>query len=351
MEDPRNIRQGLEGPGQTGGDKAPDRRLKMSGWLQTALDRVRDFAYTVPPPIEAPGAPPKIGLALGGGFARGIAHLGVLHALQQNNIPIHCIAGTSAGALAAVAYASGLPFDEVVRKATALKFGNFAQWRFSKMGLASNQRLALYPQLTLGVSDFKELKIPLVIVAADLYTGEPVYMSEGPIGPALRASCAYPGLFRPVEYQGHLLVDGFVAATVPVDAARFMGADIVIAVFLDGESAHRPSNVTDVIGRSFAIVQRRADSGWRAKADVVIEPNVRDFTWDDFAKTPELVAAGEQATLEALPRIMAAMRPVSPAAAGSVPAAGPVSIASVGKDGRGRGAGRVAGPVVVPKRQ
>src|ERR1700720_1901727 len=142
MEDSKNIRQGLEGPGQTGGDKAPDRRLKMSGWLQTALDRVRDFAYTVPPPIEAPGAPPKIGLALGGGFARGIAHLGVLHALQQNNIPIHCIAGTSAGALAAVAYASGLPFDEVVRKATALKFGNFAQWKFSKMGLASNQRLA-----------------------------------------------------------------------------------------------------------------------------------------------------------------------------------------------------------------
>ena len=169
----------------------------MSGWLQTALDRVRDFAYAVPPPIEAPGAPPKIGLALGGGFARGIAHLGVLHALQQNNIPIHCIAGTSAGALAAVAYASGLPFDEVVRKATALKFGNFAQWRFSKMGLASNQRLALYPQLTLGVSDFKELKIPLVIVAADLYTGEPVYMSEGPIGPALRASCAYPGIVPP----------------------------------------------------------------------------------------------------------------------------------------------------------
>ncbi len=104
----------------------------------------------------------------------------MLHALQQNNIPIHCIAGTSAGALAAVAYASGLPFDEVVRKATALQFGNFAQWKFSKMGLASNQRLALYPQLTLGVSDFKELKIPMVIVAADLYTGEAVYLSEGP---------------------------------------------------------------------------------------------------------------------------------------------------------------------------
>jgi NTE family protein len=299
---------------------------KMSGWLQSTLDRVRDFAYSGPPAAmaESIAPPPKVGLALGGGFARGIAHLGVLHAIQQNNIPIHCIAGTSAGALAAVAYASGLPFDEVVRKATALRFGNFAQWKFSKMGLASNQRLALYPQLTLGVSDFKDLKIPMVIVATDLNTGEPVYLKEGPIGPALRATCAYPGLFRPVEYQGKLLVDGFIAATVPVDAARMMGADIVIAVFLDSESAQKPSNITDVIGRSFAIVQRHADAGWRAKADVVIEPNVREFAWDDFLRTPDLVAAGEQAAIEALPRIMAALRP-SPAApqtigSGTIPA-------------------------------
>jgi NTE family protein len=302
------------------------RVAKMSGWLQSALDRVRDFAYagTPAPTAESAAAPRKVGLALGGGFARGISHLGVLHALQQNNIPIHCIAGTSAGALAAVAYASGLPFTEVVRKATELRFGNFAQWKFSKMGLASNQRLSLYPQLTLGVTDFKDLKIPMVIVATDLYTGEAVYLKEGPIGPALRASCAYPGLFRPVEYEGQLLVDGFIAATVPVDAARMMGADIVIAVFLDAESAQKPTNITDVIGRSFAIVQRHADFGWRSKADVVIEPNVREFAWDDFAKTPELVAAGEQATIEALPRIIAAMRPVpaAPPALGPGPSAG-----------------------------
>src|SRR5665213_176585 len=243
-------------------DKEPGARVeKMSAWLQTALDRVRDFAHT-PPGVREADQAPKLGLALGGGFARGIAHLGVLHAIQQNNIPIHCIAGTSAGALAAVAYASGLPFHEVVRKAAELRFGNFAQWRFSKMGLASNQRLALYPQLTLGVSDFKDLTIPMVIVATDLYTGEPVYLKEGPIGPALRASCAYPGLFRPVEYEGKLLVDGFIAATVPVDAARMMGADVIVAVFMDGESDQKPTNITDVIGRSFAIVQRHADFGW-----------------------------------------------------------------------------------------
>ena len=91
-------------------------------------------------------ARPKVGLALGGGFARGIAHLGVLHALEQNGIPIDCIAGTSAGALAAIAFASGLPFEEVAKRAAALRFGIFGQWRFSWMGLASNQRLEFYPK-------------------------------------------------------------------------------------------------------------------------------------------------------------------------------------------------------------
>src|ERR1700688_3125755 len=180
MEDTKNIRQGLEGPGQTGGDKAPDRRLKMSGWLQTALDRVRDFAYTVPPPIEAPGAPPKVGLALGGGFARGIAHLGVLHALKENNIPIDYISGTSAGALAGIACSCGLEFDEVVRRAAAIRFGNFGQWRFSWMGLASNERLEMYPERFLGVKTFEELTYPLAIVATDLMSGQAVYYTRGP---------------------------------------------------------------------------------------------------------------------------------------------------------------------------
>ena len=281
------------------------------GWLETAVHRIRDFAYAEPRLEPVSPRRPKVGLALGGGFARGIAHLGVLHALEQHKIPIDCIAGTSAGALAGIAFASGHPFDEVVRKAALIRFGNFGQWRFSSMGLASNQRLEAYPEKFLGVRTFEDLKMPLAIVATDLLSGDAVSFTEGLLGPPLRASCAYPGLFQPVEYDGRMLVDGFIAAAVPVDTVRMMGAEVVIAVFLEAESIERPKNVVDVIGRSFSIVRLQADVGWRLKADILITPRVREFAWDDFARTAELVAAGEEAVFAALPQIHAALRPIA----------------------------------------
>ena len=273
------------------------------GWVQAALGRVREFAYAERPADARPAVRPKLGLALGGGFARGIAHAGVLHTLEQQGIPIDYIAGTSAGALAGIAYASGLPFEEVVKRAAALRFGVFGQWKFSWLGLASNQRLESYPKRYLNISTFEELRIPVTIAATDLITGEPVYFDHGPLGPPLRASCAYPGLFQPVQYEGRTLVDGFVGATVPVEAVARMGAEVIIAVFLDAEAMVKPTNFTDVIGRSFTIIQRHADLAWRGKADVVIEPRVREFAWDDFAKTPQLIAAGAEATQAAMPRI------------------------------------------------
>lgn len=280
---------------------------KPQNWLGRAMQGLRKFAYAgTPQRLPAPpvlGPMPKIGLALGGGFARGIAHLGVLHSLEEQNIPISCIAGTSAGALAGMAYASGLPFAEIVREASAIRFGNFGQWRFSRMGLASNQRLESYPAVHLGVKNFEDLKIPMAVAATDLISGEAVYFTKGPLGPALRASCAYPGLFRPVEYQDKLLVDGFLAAGMPIEGARMLGAEVVIAVFLEAESLEKPQHVVDVIGRSFSIVRLQADVGWRPKAEVVIVPHVREFAWDDFARTSEMVAAGEAAAKEALPRI------------------------------------------------
>jgi NTE family protein len=284
-----------------------DKRDTVMGWVQAALERVREFAYAERPAGARPLVRPKLGVALGGGFARGIAHIGVLHTLEQHGIPIDYIAGTSAGALAGIAYASGLSFEEVVNRAAALRFGAFGQWRFSWLGLASNQRLEFYPKRYLNISTFEELRIPVTIAATDLITGEPVYFERGPLGPPLRASCAYPGLFQPVHYEGRTLVDGFVGATVPVEAVARMGADVIIAVFLDSEAIVKPTNFTDVIGRSFTIIQRHADLEWRAKSDVVIEPSVREFAWDDFAKTPQLVAAGEEATLAAMPQLRAAM--------------------------------------------
>ena len=190
-------------------------------WLRSAVERVREFAYAERVPVRGPAREPKVGLALGGGFARGIAHLGVLHALEQNGIPIDCIVGTSAGALAGVAFASGLPFDEVVQASGSHQIRQFRAVAIFLDGPGGQRAAgALSRSASSGSKTFEELTYPLAIVATDLMTGEAVYYSTGPIGPPLRASCAYPALFQPVEYEGRLLVDGFVAAAVPVEGAR-----------------------------------------------------------------------------------------------------------------------------------
>lgn len=278
---------------------------KVLHWLQNAVGRVREFAYAEPTVV--PAARPRIGIALGGGFARGIAHLGVLQVLQDEQIPVDCLTGTSAGAMLGIAYASGHTIAEIVRQARATRFKDFGNWKLSWMGLASNQRLEHYPRKFLGVSTFEDLKIPMAIAATDLTSGEAVYFSHGQLGPALRASCAYPGMFVPVEIDGRMLVDGFLAAPVPVEAARSMGADLVIAVFLENANNRKPNSIVDVIGLSFGILQRHADLEWRRAADVIIEPNVKDFLWDDFEKTEELIAAGEAAARAALPKIRLAL--------------------------------------------
>src|SRR5216683_5075585 len=196
---------------------------KVLTWLQGAVGRVREFAHAEP--TSPPHDRPRIGVALGGGFARGIAHLGVLRVLQEENIPVDFLTGTSSGALLAISYASGHTIPEIERQARATRFKDFGNWRLSWMGLASNQKLEHYPRKFLGVSTFEELRIPLAIAATDLSTGEPIYFTSGPLGPALRASCAYPGMFVPVEFEGRTLVDGFLAAPVPVNALRNMGAE------------------------------------------------------------------------------------------------------------------------------
>ncbi len=282
-----------------------EQKKKVIHWLKGAVGRVREFAYAEPP---APSRErPRIGVALGGGFARGIAHLGVLRVLQEENIPVDYLTGTSAGAMLAIAYASGHTIPEIVRQARATRFKDFGNWKLSWLGLASNQKLEHYPRKFLGVSTFEDLKIPLAIAATDLATGEAIYFSHGQLGPALRASCAYPGMFVPVEFEGRMLVDGFLAAPVPVEAARVMGADVVIAIFLESASNRKPASIVDVIGLSFAILQRHADLEWRRVADVIIEPVVKDFLWDDFDRTDELIAAGETAARIAIPKIRAAI--------------------------------------------
>lgn len=274
-------------------------------WLRTALQQLKGWARAERRE-EAPPSRPRVGLALGGGFARGIAHIGVLRVLEQNQIPVDCIAGTSVGALIAAAYATGIPLDRMEHRAATTQFRDFGKWRLSRMGFASNERLERYLYQISTFTRFDQTRIPLAIAATDLGTGEAVFFTEGEIGPALRASCAYPGLFLPVEHQGRVLVDGFLSAPVPVDAVKRLGADIVIAVYLDSAPPdEQPKNMLEVVGRSFSILARNAQRDWRRKADVVLEPDVGHFLWDDFSQAKQLIAAGEKAARQALPRLRA----------------------------------------------
>ena len=281
---------------------------KSSGplaWLKTAKEKIRAFAYGNE---SQPKERPRVGLALAGGFARGIAHIGVIRVLREAGIPIDCVAGTSVGSLIGAAYCGDASLEEMEKIASMTTFADFGRWTPSWLGLATNQRMEKFLTRFTPVKSFEELQTPLAIAATDIIAGVSVYYSTGPLAPPLRASCAYPGLFVPIQYENRMLVDGFLTALVPVEGALLLGADIVIAVYLESGNVEQPRTFTDVLSRSFNIIQRHSDLAWRAQADIIIEPDVKSFVWDDFSKTPEMVAAGEIAALHALPEIRAVLR-------------------------------------------
>ncbi|MGH9866532.1 MAG: patatin-like phospholipase family protein, partial [Candidatus Acidiferrales bacterium] len=286
------------------GMKPEDKIPSALGWLKSAKEKLHAFASGEPP---APTERPRVGLALAGGFARGIAHIGVLRVLREAGIPIDAIAGTSVGALIGAGYCGGASLEEMERVGLATSFTDFGRWTPSWLGLATNMRMEKYLARLTPARTFEELSIPFAIATTDINEGVSVYYTHGPIAPALRASCAYPGLFVPIQYEGRTLVDGFLTAPVPVEGAMLLGAEIIIAVYLEAGNLAEPRTFTEVLSRSFNIIQRHADIAWRAQANVIIEPDVKPFVWDDFTKTPEMVAAGEQAALRALPEIREAL--------------------------------------------
>jgi NTE family protein len=273
-------------------------------WLRTAKDKFRAFARgNEPQRVERP----RIGLALAGGFARGIAHIGVLRVLREAGIPIDCISGTSVGALIGTAFCAGSSLEEMEKIGSVTSFTDFGRWTPSWLGLATNQRMEKFLARFTPVKTFEELQIPLAIAATDIIAGVTVYYSHGAIVPPLRASCAYPGLFVPIQYENRTLVDGFLTSPVPIEGALLLGADIVVAVYLESGNVEPPRTFTDILSRSFNIIQRHSDLAWRTQADIIIEPDVKQFVWDDFSKTPDMIAAGEVAALAALPQIRAAL--------------------------------------------
>jgi NTE family protein len=283
---------------------SPRKVTDALGWLESAKERLRALAR---PEDTTPKERPRIGLALAGGFARGIAHIGVLRVLREAGIPIDVVAGTSVGALIGAAFCAGTPLEEMEQIGATTSFTDFGRWTPSWLGLATNQRLEKFLARFTHVRNFEEMAIPLAIATTDINAGVSVYYTRGPVALPLRASCAYPGLFVPIQFEGRTLVDGFLTAPVPVEGALLLGADIVIAVYLEAGNLEQPRTFTDVLSRSFNIIQRHTDLTWRQQSDVIIEPDVKPFVWDDFTKTPEMVAAGAKAALEALPEIRAAI--------------------------------------------
>jgi len=248
---------------------------------------------------------PSLGIALGGGFARGLAHIGVLKVFEEEGIPIDFIAGTSVGSVIGAAYCSGISAQELAEVAALVRFKHFARWTISRFGIASNDRMIGFLQKVLKVKTFEELKIPLAVAATDFVSGDGVVFRSGPLIDPVRASCAYPGMFLPVNINGKLLVDGMLAHSVPTVPLREMGANRVLGVYL---SAHwvnlkGPRHVFDVVGQCFSIAQQKTCGIWEAAADLVLTPDVRGFSYDGFERAPELIASGEKVARAALPMI------------------------------------------------
>ncbi|MBI4462779.1 MAG: patatin-like phospholipase family protein [Acidobacteria bacterium] len=270
--------------------------------LRRTLRRIRDFAYARLPRRE--GERPRLGLALGGGFARGIAHIGVLKVLEENGLRPDYLAGTSVGSIIAGGYAGGASTEELTRVARRVRWKDFARWTVSRMGLASNERMETFIRRYFRALQFEDLQIPLAVVATDLVHARAVVFTSGDLATALRASCAYPGLFQPIVYNGSLLADGGLVWSVPTKPVAELGADIVLAISLDaGTPPAHPKSLVEVIGQSIRIAQDVAEPIWREHADLIVEPVVGRYRWDDFERADELIRAGEAAMREALPQL------------------------------------------------
>lgn len=247
----------------------------------------------------------RLGLALGGGFARGLAHIGVLKALEDAEIPVEFVAGTSVGAIIGACYCAGMNASELEEVARAARFRHFARWTLSRYGFCSNDRMTQFCARVLRVTTFEDLKIPLAVTATDFHTGEAVVFTKGPLVAPIRASCAYPGMFHPVEINGRSYIDGMLAYAVPTTPLRAMGADRVLGIYLSAHWAQdrTPRHLFEVIGQCFSIAQARMCELWKKDADLVIEPDVKGFSYDCFDRAKDLIALGEESVRAVVPQL------------------------------------------------
>jgi NTE family protein len=273
-----------------------------------------------PSPTPAPTATPtptprplpklRIGIALGGGAAKGFAHIGVLKVLESHGIKADVVAGTSAGSVVGSLYAGGMTPYELQTRAETLDQSQLRDLRFWSGGLVKGQKLQDFVNQLLKHRPFEKLGKPFAAVATELETGRRVVFGRGNVGQAVRASSSIPGVFEPVEIGGHKYVDGGVVCPVPVDAARELGADFVIAVDISKKAgdAKQMKSMLGIMGQSIAIMGQRLGEIELARADIIIRPRVGQIGATDFDQKNIAIMEGEKAALALLPEIERKMR-------------------------------------------
>ena len=266
---------------------------------------------TTLPPVAKPSRPIRVGLALGGGAARGFAHIGVIKALEARNIQVDLVCGTSAGSVVAALYASGMDGIAINRLALAMDEASISDWAmpFRTRGFLQGVALQNYLNKTLDNRPIEKMAKPLGVVATDLKTGQPILFQRGNTGTAVRASCSVPSIFEPVKIGGHEYVDGGLVSPVPASFARKMGADFVIAVDI---STRPETGLTDttfnVLMQTFTIMGQTIKAYELDKyADVVIRPNLAAMSGSDFGQRNAAILAGEEAVVKIMPELQRKM--------------------------------------------
>lgn len=244
----------------------------------------------------------NVGLALSGGGARGFAHVGVLKALVEKQIPINVIAGTSAGSFAGGAFAAGLEPDEIIAIGNKIRWSDVACFSYSRRGILSNAPLGEFVSSHFPTTRLEKLRIPFAACACDLETGlEIVFKDRGDLATAIRASCAIPGIFVPVDLDDKQLVDGGVITPMPSRTTRDLGADLVIAVDLTSCGSTywgRPTNLLGAFFQSAMMLLRSASRFQHFHADIVIEPPLAHIRPDEIDKRDEMIEIGYRAALD-----------------------------------------------------
>lgn len=247
---------------------------------------------------------PPIALALGAGAARGLAHIGVLQTLSEAQVHIDYIAGTSIGALVGALFAAGVDLKELERLACSLRLRHVVDFVLPGSGLVGGEKLRAFLNLFLRDKTFADLYLPLAVVATDLQTGEEVVIHQGPVVEAVLASCAIPGIFRPVHHLGRRLVDGGLVDRVPVRVAAGMGAGLVVAVDVGPRlTASRLRTLPEITMQAIDIMQEELMRLKARSADVFIRPPVGEFSPFRLDQGAEIIRRGRVATWGALPAL------------------------------------------------